>query len=93
MDPASYSSQLEHQGRCSQEEKKSLVLYGKKGNVLLVLTLLLPSPLSHLSPSGFGAGQWEAPRGLPMHPGPCVTTDVPLRNTGQQSGALFLRKL
>lgn len=85
MNTASHSSQFKHQVSCSQEEKKGLLFYTKRSKMSSCAHLPLPFPC--LLPRPFWV--WD-PRWLPMHPGPTVATDVPLRNTEQQSRALFL---
>lgn len=81
MNTASHSSQLKHQVSCSQEEKKGPLFYTKRSKMSSCPHPPLPFPC--LLPRPFWV--WD-----PMHPGPTVTTDVPLRNTEQQSRALFL---
>ncbi|KAF6298874.1 hypothetical protein mRhiFer1_008924 [Rhinolophus ferrumequinum] len=89
-DPASHSSRLSIKSAVVRRRERVLCFVRKEANVLLAL--LFPSPASLLGSSGFRAGWWEDPRWLPLHPGPTVATDVPLRNTGQQSRALFRGK-
>lgn len=90
LDPASHSSRLSIKSAVVRRRERVLCFVQKEANVLLAL--LFPSPASLLGSSGFGAGWWEDPRWLPLHPRPTVATDVPLRNTGQQSRALFRGK-